>query len=84
MTHALKVWPDYFKAIESGVKVFELRKFDRPFNVGEKLLLQEWDPVSETYTGKEETRLITYVLSDADKFGLKKGYCIIGMKEIEY
>lgn len=44
MTHALKTWPEYFMAIERGDKNFDIRKFDRPFKVGDRLLLQSYDP----------------------------------------
>jgi hypothetical protein len=85
MTHALKTWPVYFKEIESGVKTFELRKADRPYNTGDSLILQEWDYEKGKYTGKELHASITYLLegSEAEKFGLKKGYCILGIKEKE-
>jgi len=45
MTHALKTWPEYFQAVAERGKTFEVRKADRPFKVGETLLLQEWDNV---------------------------------------
>lgn len=82
MTHALKTWPEYFKAIESGEKTFELRKDDRPFKVGDTILLQEYSPESESYTGKEQSMTIGYILRDAVKFGLKSGFVIIGLKEM--
>lgn len=86
MTHALKTWPEYYKDIESGKKNFELRKFDRPFKPGDILLLQEWDNKKSEYTGKELHRRVTYILAaplDLDVFGLRGGFCIMGMEEIE-
>jgi len=80
MTHALKCWPEYFKALDSGEKTFELRKDDRPFTVGDKIILQEYEPKSEKYTGEELTFTISYILRDASKFGLKPGYCILGLQ----
>lgn len=81
MTHALKVWKEYYPSIEDGSKNFELRKDDRPFTVGDRLILQEYD--KDTYTGKETERTITYILRNCSFFGLKEGYCILGIKEIE-
>lgn len=81
MLHALKTWPEYYKAIESGNKTFELRKDDRPFNEGDKVVLQEFDPAEEKYTGKEREMIISYLLRDAYRFGLKKGFVILGLKE---
>lgn len=82
MLHALKTHPDYFAEIKSGKKNFELRKMDRPFKVGDKLHLQEWNPVTETYTGEEMQFNIGYILKDAEKMGLKKGFCIIGLEDL--
>lgn len=82
MTHALKTWKKFFATQAKGDKLFELRKDDRPYNVGDKFLSQEWDELKNEYTGVEDTYLITYVLRDAEMFGLKPGYCILQLKEI--
>lgn len=79
MTHALKSWPEYFKAIESGTKTFDLRKDDRPYVVGDTVLMQEFDPVENGYSGDEVILSISYILRDAPKFGLKSGFCILGL-----
>jgi hypothetical protein len=85
MTHALKTWPEYYKAVDSGEKTFEVRRFDRPFKVGDTLLLQEWDYTKGQYTGKELKRHITYILSgDVNKFGLFADFCVMGIKELDY
>ncbi len=44
MRHDLKTHPGPFQAVWDGRKTFEIRKFDRPFAVGDVLLLREWDP----------------------------------------
>lgn len=82
MTHALKTWPQYFAEVKEGRKPFELRKNDRNFKVGDKVLLQEYH-YDAGYTGDELEFTITYILSNAEKFGLKKGYVILGLKEFE-
>lgn len=82
MTHALKTWPEFYKAIESGDKTFELRRMDRPFKVGDTLLLQEYDPKKSEYTGKEIKRTVTYLLhGDVNKFGLFADFCVMSIKE---
>jgi hypothetical protein len=83
MTHTLKTWPEYYKSIESGRKTFELRKNDRLFTEGDTVILQEFDPEEEKYTGKEMTFTLSYLLSDAYQFGLRKGFCILGLREKE-
>lgn len=83
MTHALKCWPEYYEAIEMGEKTFDLRKDDRPYKVSDTVLMQEWDNEQGVYTGKEGAYIITYILRDVPKFGLKSGYAILGIKEKE-
>lgn len=85
MTHALKTWPEYYAPIEKGDKLFELRKDDRPYKNGDNVLLQEYDPKTETYTGKEMKFNICFILRDLPKsFGLKPGFCILGLKQEQY
>lgn len=79
MTHALKTVNPFYKSIVDGSKRFELRKDDRPFKVNDDILLQEYD--NGAYTGNEERFIISYILRDVPQFGLKNGYCIIGLKK---
>lgn len=73
-----------FKSILDGSKTFELRKADRPFKVGDKLLLQEYEPDGDNpgYTGNEVMRVITFILS-GPAFGLPSGLVILSLKEEE-
>lgn len=82
MTHALKTWPTYFNEVMNGFKPFELRKYDRPFELGDTVLLQEYTEEGG-YTGSEGAFQITSILSDRPDMGLKKGYCILGIKPKE-
>lgn len=83
MVHELKTWEKYFQLMVSGEKTFELRKNDRGFVAGHELLLREYNPLAQTYTGQTLRQKITYVLenSEAEEFGLKPGFCIMGLKE---
>lgn len=42
--HELKCRPEYFQRIVSGQKTFEVRKNDRNYQVGDTLVLKEFDP----------------------------------------
>ena len=53
MIHELKTLPEYFKEVVSGNKPFEVRKNDRPFKVGDYLMLREYEPKEALYTGKK-------------------------------
>ena len=75
-THELKTWPEPFADLVSGRKTFELRVFDRDFKVGDKLCLREWDPATETYSGRESWHGVTAVYTG---WGLKDGYCALGL-----
>ena len=77
MQHDLKILPQYFEAVKTGKKKFELRKNDRDYKVGDEIHLEEWEPAGG-YTGRDIVKEITYVLKDCGRFGLKDGYCIIG------
>lgn len=79
MTHILKTHPAPFQALRRGDKNFEFRKFDRPFDVGHKLELREFDPLSNTVTGEVETRIITYMLIGPE-FGVPAGFCVMALK----
>jgi hypothetical protein len=81
--HRYKIWPDQFKQIIEGSKTFEWRKDDRdpaPL-AGDGLLLQEWDPVSMQYTGREVHLVISYVLRDS--FRVPPGWVILGFRSLE-
>ncbi|CCQ40415.1 DUF3850 domain-containing protein [Yersinia enterocolitica] len=53
ITHQLKILPEYFQAVVEGRKKAELRTNDRDFNVGDYLLLVEWDGGTDEYTGRK-------------------------------
>ena len=77
-THELKTWPSYYNAIVNGVKHFEVRKADRPFKVGDTLLLREYNPNNEQYTGACVTREISYILQGG-QFRIEAGYVGLGL-----
>lgn len=88
-THDLKCWPEFFDDLVVGDKTFELRKDDRNFQIGDTLLLREWIPKTEKYSGRKLTRRVTYKLEHregagcAADFGLKPGYAILGIVDGE-
>lgn len=47
-----KIWPEYFEAVKSGKKTYELRLNDFKVNEGDTLVLEEWDPKKKEYTGR--------------------------------
>lgn len=90
--HELKILPIYFEEVVKGNKTFEIRKDDRDFKIGDILLLKEYDPDKkyldikdeEThYSGKKILKKILYVLKDIPSLGLKEGYVLLGIKELD-
>lgn len=60
--HEVKSWPFLFQPIIEGIKTHDIRdKRDRDYNVGEVMLLREFDPAKGEYTGREARVLITYI-----------------------
>lgn len=80
--HELKTWPEPFGAIVDGWKTFEFRKADRNYEEGDRVLLREWSPVTETYTGRELGAEVGYVLR-AGTFGVPEGYCAFSLIDVE-
>lgn len=82
--HELKCHTDYFEALIAGEKPFEVRKNDRPFEVGDYLALNEVQAedscVSENllYTGRCCLVSVSYILADSEY--CKEGYVILGIR----
>jgi hypothetical protein len=77
-SHRLKTWPDPFGAIRNGSKRFEYRWADRPFAVGDWLILEEWDPGDLRYTGESEIVLVTYI-ARGPAFDIPYGFAVMSI-----
>lgn len=78
--HELKCWPEFFDAVDRGEKTFEARKDDREFKLNDSILLREWSPVTESYTGREVRFRITYILRGTEH--VAPGFCIMAIQPI--
>lgn len=80
--HALKIDPEHYKTIKDNTKNFEIRYNDRDYQVGDRLLLHEYDRNSHQFTKGEPIEVvITYLLAD-DKY-LKPSYVCLGIRRTE-
>jgi len=77
-THYLKTVQPYFDAVASGIKPFELRKFDRNFFEGDLLVLMEYSDTKGT-SGRRVIKKISYMLEGYK--GLEDKYVILGLCE---
>lgn len=70
MTHKLKIHPQHYARVKDGSKTFEIRVNDRQFQMGDLVVLEEWDP---TPTQKHDTsrRSLTTMLNGGYE---EKGY----------
>lgn len=78
MEHNLKTWPEYYQAVCKGEKTFEIRKNDRDFKVGDTLILKEYNPEKQCYTGDNIRVEVTYIL-DKKPF-VPDGYVCMGIR----
>ncbi|HCO3755907.1 TPA: DUF3850 domain-containing protein [Escherichia coli] len=74
MIHNLKILPEHFTPVLDGLKLAELRKNDRNFQVGDILVLYEWDG---DYTGDACEREVIHV---ADVGSYLPGYVLLSMR----
>ncbi|AUR81624.1 TMhelix containing protein [Vibrio phage 1.009.O._10N.261.51.C9] len=63
-THALKIMPVYFADVLAERKPFEIRKNDRNYRPGDRVILREWDKISG-YSGRTATGTIGAVVDYA-------------------
>ena len=77
----LKVWPEDYTAIAEGRKLFEYRKDDRRFNVGDILILLEFDPNGSDkgeFTGRGLRAKVTYTVRNEP--GVPDGYVVMSLE----
>lgn len=77
MNHELKILPEYFEAVASGKKKFEIRKDDRNYQVGDLLVLKEYK--DGEYTGRTIRMGVSYIYRGSGEYGLQEGYCILSL-----
>lgn len=82
--HELKIWPEFYEAVKSGEKTFEVRKHDRNFKVGDWLFLACFNPNTNEYDRRGMIKCeVTYLLPGGS-FGVKDGFCVLGIKNISH
>lgn len=91
--HKLKVWPEYWDALASGEKKFEVRRDDRGFQRGDILALIKTEPhwmgpayatVIRSLKGEAAhviRKRIGWILTGG-QFGIEPGYVVMSLEDI--
>lgn len=79
--HELRTWPVHYAEVIARRKRCELRKDDRGFRVGDALVLREWDPDVQGYTGAATIVNVTHIISDVPHLGLEAGYVVMSITD---
>jgi len=86
--HTLKTHPQPFSLVWCGKKLYEYRKDDRDFIVGDVLILHEYDPTvvvdedgAEQITGHTDRWIVASIecATYGPDFGVKRGYAVMSI-----
>lgn len=80
MTHELKIHPKYYRGVLLGLKKVEIRLNDRNYQADDLLILNEFDPQTEKYTGGQVKRKVDLVIKDVP--GLEPDYVALQISKI--
>jgi len=86
MIHNVKSWSSFYKAIVAGNKTHDLRDMkDRNYQVGDTLILEEYEPFLGAYTGNKAEVEVTYITSKQTPCAfssavLDKDFAILSLK----
>lgn len=83
MIHELKILPEHFEPVISGLKSAEVRKNDRDYKVGDYLRLKEWDALSEPFTGFTGRIIVRKITHITDLKDYAAGYVLLSMKPLD-
>lgn len=80
--HELKCIDPYFDQVCEGKKKFEYRKDDRGYEVGDILVLRQWDRVLKEYSGWACKVRVTHILRPEPRLPvhLPQGFCIMSIE----
>lgn len=76
MIHHIKCHQEPFEAMMMGRKLHEFRKNNRNYQVGDELVIREYDPQENDYTGRAMVRIVTYV---GTGFGIPDGFVCLSV-----
>lgn len=79
--HELKCDPYWFSKVMHCRKNFEIRKHDRDFQEGDRIILREYDRGTNRYVEDHSlTFVISLVMTSVDHEGIAPGFCALGLQ----
>lgn len=83
MVHHLKTVNPHFSEVWASLKTFEIRgEGDRDFNKGDTLVLMEFLPENNCFSGRKIEAKVTHILRGKE-WGIMDGYCILSINLIQ-
>lgn len=83
--HELKVHPQFWEALKSNAKPFEVRRDDRKYRIGDQCVLKLYDPSVGFIACEPQKREITYILKHEDfPNGVPLGFVVLGFGKDGY
>ncbi len=76
--HVVKSHPDSFAAVLRGDKKHEVRRADRDYKVGDRLLISEWLQQSQEFTGFTYEAMISFI-TPPGVWGLPSDICVLSI-----
>ena len=78
-TIEVKIATRFFEPLYWNELKFVVLKDTDHIMPGDTLILKEWEKGDTPhYTGRETTRTASYVLRNAEKYGVAEGFCVVG------
>ena len=87
--HVMKSWTFLFDPIFKGTRTSDIRsKKDREFHIRDTCLLQEYDPATGQYTGRECKVEITHIIDSRTPCALSSAilddnYCVLSIRKVQ-
>lgn len=88
-THVAKSWPRFFTQVLAGIRMHELRRNDRDYQVGDRIELREYNPESGAFTGRMCTVEVTSMTSAQEpcavsEEALHRDFCILSVRLVPH
>lgn len=82
-THNLKIWPEFYKEVIEGRKKAEVRVNDRNFQVGDILVLKEYEFTTDYLTGNMVTVSVTHILDLYNLLPLEEKILVLSIEIVK-